>query len=95
MWLLNLYLSNHEVDIILFNLEKRFLFLIYSPLSVARNYYSLLKGNKKNIFARTLVYTGGIKEHEIERRYNWRGPPYHMIIHALQTVLHFFMKYSE
>ena len=25
------------------------------------------------------------KEFEIEERYNWRGPPYHMIIHALQT----------
>ena len=25
---------------------------------------------------------------EIEGRYNWRGPPYHMIIHALETVLH-------
>ena len=25
------------------------------------------------------------KEYEIEGRYNWRSPPYHMIIHALQT----------
>ena len=25
------------------------------------------------------------KEYGIEGRYNWRGPPYHMIIHALQT----------
>ena len=24
------------------------------------------------------------KEYEIEGRYNWRGPPYHMIIDALQ-----------
>ena len=35
------------------------------------------------------------KESEIDGRYNWRGPPYHMIIHALQTVLHLVKKYSE
>ena len=33
------------------------------------------------------------KEYEIEGRYNWRGPPYHMIIHALQTVLYLYKKY--
>ena len=27
----------------------------------------------------------GRKKYEIEGRYNWRGPPYHIIIHALQT----------
>ena len=36
-----------------------------------------------------------IKEYRIEVRYNWRGPPYHMIKHALQTVLHLYKKYSE
>jgi len=33
------------------------------------------------------------KEYKIEGRYNWRGPPYYMIIHALQTVLHLYKKY--
>ena len=33
------------------------------------------------------------KEYEMEERYNWRGPPYLMIIHALQTVLHLDKKY--
>ena len=33
------------------------------------------------------------KQYEIEGRYNWRGPPYHMIIHTLQTVLHLNKKY--
>ena len=31
----------------------------------------------------------------IEGRYNKRGPPYHMIMHALQTGLHLYKKYSE
>ena len=35
------------------------------------------------------------KKYEIEGRYNWRGPPYHMIMHALQTVLHLYKTYSE
>ena len=35
------------------------------------------------------------KEYEIEGRYNCRGPPYPVIIHDLQTVLHLYMKYSE
>ena len=29
----------------------------------------------------------------MEDRYNWRGSPYHMIIHALQTVFHLNKKY--
>ena len=33
------------------------------------------------------------KEYGIEGRYKWRGPPYHIIIHALQTVLHLNEKY--
>jgi len=33
------------------------------------------------------------KEYGIEGRYNWRGQPYHMIINALQTVLHFYKNY--
>jgi len=33
------------------------------------------------------------KEYEMGGRYNLRGPPYHMIIHALQTVLHLNKKY--
>ena len=34
-----------------------------------------------------------IKEYGIEGKYKWRGPPYDMIIHALQTVLHLNEKY--
>ena len=33
------------------------------------------------------------KGYGIEGRYNWRGPPCHMIIHALQTALHLNKKY--
>ena len=33
------------------------------------------------------------KEFEIDGRYNCRGPPYHIIIHTLQTVLHLNKKY--
>ena len=33
------------------------------------------------------------REQGIEGRYNWRGSTYHMIIHALQTVLHLHNKY--
>ena len=33
------------------------------------------------------------REQGIVGRYNWRGSPYHMIIHALQTVLHLHNKY--
>ena len=35
------------------------------------------------------------KEYEIEGRYNWRGSPYHMIMYALQTVLHLYKNYLE
>ena len=43
---------------------------------------------KKLFIDQRNVYVLGIaKEYEIEGRYNWCGPPYHMIIHALQTVL--------
>ena len=34
-----------------------------------------------------------LKEYEIEGRYKWRVPPYNMIIHALQTVLHLYKNY--
>ena len=41
-------------------------------------------------FWRYWVYT---KQYEIEWRYNWRCQPYHMIIHALKTVLHLNKNY--
>ena len=36
---------------------------------------------------------GLAKEYGIKRRYTRRGPPYHMIVHALQTVLNLNKKY--
>ena len=33
------------------------------------------------------------KEYGIEGRFNWRGPSHHIIIHALQTVLHLNKNY--
>ena len=38
-----------------------------------------------NIYLRRLSNLCDVtREYEIEGRYNWRGPPYHMLIHALQ-----------
>ena len=42
-----------------------------------------------------LLWKHKIKEYKIEVRYNWRGPPFHGIIHALKSVLHLYKKYLE
>ena len=46
----------------------------------------------ENIISSQFTMTMMTKEYGIEGRYNWRGPPYHMNIHALQTVLHLYEK---
>ena len=48
-----------------------------------------------NILFIHFIYTQSIQFKEYGRagRYNWRGPPYHMTIYALQAVLNFYEKY--
>ena len=54
-----------------------------------------LQNQRKTTLSLLLIRFVQIREYRIEGRYNWRGPPYHMIIYALQTVLHLYKKCSE
>ena len=58
-------------------------------LDVTKELDPLLNTRIKNRF-----WSVCCKENEMKGRYNWRGPPYHMMMHALQTVLHLNKKYS-
>ena len=50
-------------------------------------YRDFMSSEEASHFNKILLDTS--KEYEIEGRNNWRGPPYHMIIHAL----HLYEKY--
>ena len=54
-------------------------------------YRDFMSSEEASHFNKILLDTS--KEYEIEGRNNWRVPPYHMIIHALQTVLDLHEKY--
>ena len=63
-----------------------YIYLIHYPIRVMS---SSIGAINKWIYLLLLKLYCGTREQGIEGRDNWRGSPYHMIIHALQTVLHF------